>query len=141
MFPYVCLATMPLFCEENWPRKLVRFFWRSEDNITPSKACIYPEDVNKNRKTEDHLPTKITWKHRLVVVLLLSHCGLQAFLPYSHFITKVGNSQHNQLSSHHQLIRSCCKLPYIFLSYFSVGLSMIPLFALNIMMTSTLWQL
>nr|XP_012134614.1 PREDICTED: vitamin K-dependent gamma-carboxylase [Megachile rotundata] len=26
MFPYVCLATMPLFCSTDWPRRLVSFF-------------------------------------------------------------------------------------------------------------------
>lgn len=25
MFPYVCLATMPLFCEANWPRKYIAY--------------------------------------------------------------------------------------------------------------------
>jgi hypothetical protein len=32
---------------------------------------------------------QIGWKHKLVGFLLISHIGLQAFLPYSHFITKV----------------------------------------------------
>lgn len=88
MFPYVCLATMPLFCEENWPRKLFGIFWNHETNISVSKACIYPPEVNKTKNKDEQLPIKVTWKHRLVVILLLSHCGLQAFLPYSHFITK-----------------------------------------------------
>lgn len=29
MFPYVCLATMPLFCRVDWPRRLGHYFnWR-----------------------------------------------------------------------------------------------------------------
>lgn len=28
MFPYVCLATMPLFCKPNWPRRLGFFLKR-----------------------------------------------------------------------------------------------------------------
>lgn len=26
MFPYVCLATMPIFCNADWPRRLVSYF-------------------------------------------------------------------------------------------------------------------
>lgn len=89
MFPYVCLATMPLFCEENWPRKLTSTFWKFENNISPSKYCIYPAEVNKKKTKEEQLPTEVTWKHRIVVILLMSHCGLQTFLPYSHSVTKV----------------------------------------------------
>lgn len=95
MFPYVCLATMPLFCEENWPRKLVGKFRHCKSNISTNKSCIYSPKVNKDRKKEHRLPVKVTWKHRLVVVLLLTHCGLQAFLPYSHFITKVSSHLRN----------------------------------------------
>jgi hypothetical protein len=37
-----------------------------------------------------HKPNfKTGWKHKLVGFLLISHIGLQLFLPYSHFITKV----------------------------------------------------
>lgn len=97
MFPYVCLATMPLFCEETWPKKLMRIFFKSEPNILPNNTCIYSTEDNKNRKDHEKLPEKVTWKHRLVTVLLLTHCGLQAFLPYSHFITKVWNSYFVQI--------------------------------------------
>lgn len=27
MFPYVCLATMPLFCHNDWPRRLWGRLW------------------------------------------------------------------------------------------------------------------
>lgn len=94
MFPYVCLATMPLFCSVSWPRKLISTFTKD----APSKpgrstSCLYEaEKDKKNILKEDiqpDLPTHINWKHTLVVCLLLSHCGLQVFLPYSHFITQV----------------------------------------------------
>jgi len=29
MFPYVCLATMPLFCRVDWPRRLGLYFRRN----------------------------------------------------------------------------------------------------------------
>lgn len=100
MFPYVCLATMPLFCSNNWPKKIINKF---QVNILKQKtlyytkshaslSCIYDPRAVKQRcngMTELSLPTKTTWKHKLTVSLLITHCGLQVFLPYSHFITKV----------------------------------------------------
>lgn len=89
MFPYVCLATMPLFCEENWPRKVKFYFSKKESaQPIPSTSCIYTKAYVKEHRYL-HLQSNITWKHKFVVALLICHCGLQAFLPYSHFITKV----------------------------------------------------
>ncbi|CAL7951877.1 unnamed protein product [Xylocopa violacea] len=44
MFPYVCLATMPLFCSPEWPRKLVSFLKRN---------CVAPFLAN-DRSTKSH---------------------------------------------------------------------------------------
>lgn len=86
MFPYVCIATMPLFCNEDWPRRLKRFFTRrTSEEPLPSSCCIYTQNSYMNC----NLNRRVTWKHRLVLVLLICHCSLQVFLPYSHFITKV----------------------------------------------------
>ncbi|CAG9853874.1 unnamed protein product [Phyllotreta striolata] len=82
MFPYVCLATMPLFCEENWPKKIISFFARRES---------IPDEKRRNSKSENKR-FKPKLKHKLVVAWLLCHCGLQGFLPYSHFITKGYNN-------------------------------------------------
>lgn len=87
MFPYVCLATMPLFCKETWPKNILKVFCNVEE-AKPSNKCIYTEREQSKYKNIN-LPKNISWKHRLVVSLLLSHCGLQTFMPYSHFITKV----------------------------------------------------
>ncbi|KAL3281325.1 hypothetical protein HHI36_004536 [Cryptolaemus montrouzieri] len=81
MFPYVCLATMPLFCEENWPQKLMN--------------CIKTTENGKNvvcSKEKTDTKQNITWKHRMVVCLLLGHCVLQTVLPFSHSITKGYNN-------------------------------------------------
>lgn len=88
MFPYVCLATMPLFCAETWPRRIQSLFTRSNTDPSPSPNCIYSNnkmDLHKGQTLEKN----VKWKHRLVAALLICHCGLQMFLPYSHFITKV----------------------------------------------------
>ncbi|XP_076754527.1 gamma-glutamyl carboxylase isoform X2 [Xylocopa sonorina] len=50
MFPYVCLATMPLFCSPDWPRKLVSFLKRN---------CAVPFVVN-NQNVKDHDDTSTT---------------------------------------------------------------------------------
>lgn len=34
MFPYVCLATMPLFCNVDWPRKIMAWFTGSSIYVT-----------------------------------------------------------------------------------------------------------
>jgi hypothetical protein len=149
MFPYVCLATMPIFCDANWPRKILNIFSVSKSTVKDKdkdnkrttsllppgkntgcefgiKMCInftwnlgytlmitvlhpvfhFGDDYfvcfidasgrilfteEKVKKLKD-IPThtlKIGWKHNLVGFLLISHIGLQTFLPYSHFITKV----------------------------------------------------
>ncbi|EFA03079.2 vitamin K-dependent gamma-carboxylase isoform X3 [Tribolium castaneum] len=92
MFPYVCLATMPLFCTETWPRRLQSIFFKKVNyRVEPSPVCVYTR-----QQSEDYhdlqLPHEINWKHKLVVGLLLTHCGLQCFLPYSHFITQGYNN-------------------------------------------------
>ncbi|KAG5894578.1 hypothetical protein JTB14_021558 [Gonioctena quinquepunctata] len=96
MFPYVCLATMPLFCKESWPRKIQSLFTRENLEASPSPSCIYPKGQMKNGDNTE-LHREVNWKHKLVVTLLICHCGLQAFLPYSHFITKGYNNWTNGL--------------------------------------------
>lgn len=42
MFPYVCLATMPIFCDANWPRKITKIFSLSKSavkNTDQDKKC------------------------------------------------------------------------------------------------------
>ncbi|XP_060517290.1 vitamin K-dependent gamma-carboxylase isoform X2 [Cylas formicarius] len=95
MFPYVCLATMPLFCNENWPRRFLHIFSDANSQVLPSKACIYHKNdpASKNRQ----LQTNPTYRHKTVVGILLVHCVLQIFLPYSHFVTKGYNNWTNGL--------------------------------------------
>lgn len=94
MFPYVCLATMPLFCSESWPRKIEKKIFGSKNlDLKANSGCLYPEDeIKMYKKSKVFLHNKATWKHNFVVGLLMTHCALQAFLPYSHFITKGYNN-------------------------------------------------
>lgn len=108
MFPYVCLATMFLFLEPNWPRKINP--WKNSTEImskniknkkflkscgkTQSKNNIKSvNQVEKRRKisfSDKSVKGEMQkFKKRIVLVVLLFHFLLQLFLPYSHFITKV----------------------------------------------------
>ncbi|KAK9870664.1 hypothetical protein WA026_008226 [Henosepilachna vigintioctopunctata] len=82
MFPYVCLATMPLFCQENWPSRLRNFFTGEE--LKKSQRKRSSETV--------YAKIDINWKKRMVLCLLLSHCVIQTVLPFSHSITKGYNN-------------------------------------------------
>lgn len=111
MFPYVCLATMPLFCNVDWPRTLCSSIKRQRDALLSKcvqtiknylqNATNNPENENKyddsspvaktvdDIKIKDNQLEKVTKKQKFVVSMLLIHIALQFFLPYSHFITKV----------------------------------------------------
>ncbi|XP_067011234.2 vitamin K-dependent gamma-carboxylase [Anabrus simplex] len=114
MFAYVCLVTLPLFSHVDWPRKLLAKILMKEVEypvFVKNESCIYKpaissmgKDNGQNNGTEKlkaksdlNSESKLTWKHHLVVILLLSHVGVQAFLPYSHFITKGYNNWTNGL--------------------------------------------
>ncbi|XP_076269277.1 gamma-glutamyl carboxylase [Rhynchophorus ferrugineus] len=88
MFPYVCLATLPLFCKEDWPRKIWHFLLR--------KSCNTKE-TTKEVSSATTKPQMITKKQKLVVGCLFLHMFLQIFLPYSHFITQGFNTWTNGL--------------------------------------------
>jgi hypothetical protein len=44
MFPYVCIVTMPIFCDANWPRKMFKIF-----SVSPS--------ADQDKKSTSPLPT------------------------------------------------------------------------------------
>ncbi|XP_028048732.2 vitamin K-dependent gamma-carboxylase isoform X2 [Monomorium pharaonis] len=49
MFPYVCLATMPLFCRVDWPRRLGLYFKRKQ-KISPINTIS--SDANSVKETD-----------------------------------------------------------------------------------------
>ncbi|KAJ8947431.1 hypothetical protein NQ318_009637, partial [Aromia moschata] len=72
-------------------QKILGIFTKANLEPSPSHSCIYPDETAKEHK-DLALQKDVTWKHRLVAALLICHCGLQMFLPYSHFITKGYNN-------------------------------------------------
>ncbi|XP_026195617.1 vitamin K-dependent gamma-carboxylase [Anabas testudineus] len=109
MFPYTMLATSPLFCYPDWPR---RFFARfpaflrgalpfTTCDLQPSTSCVYPEIENTSTERQETPPVaktpKLRLRHKLGAIFTVLYIIEQFFLPYSHFITQGYNNWTNGL--------------------------------------------
>ena len=126
MFPWVCMATMPLFYPFDWPKMIITHAEKTsltvkggirnylnkfkctvnicqrnitklpEKNIATEEKTVcdsknvfkndiahFVEEVNKEANSTNGNMKKTT------LALIIFHVVAQAFLPYSHFITKV----------------------------------------------------
>ncbi|XP_044518981.1 vitamin K-dependent gamma-carboxylase [Gracilinanus agilis] len=97
MFPFVMLASSPLFCSPDWPRRLVsclpqrlRGLLPATADAQPSLSCVY----KRSRAKGSH---RTRLRHRLGAVFTLLYLVEQLFLPYSHFITQGYNNWTNGL--------------------------------------------
>ncbi|KAM4747726.1 vitamin K-dependent gamma-carboxylase [Rhinophrynus dorsalis] len=97
MFSYTMLATSPLFCYPDWPRRLVAklpccLHWFLPQTQPPqeSSECVYPGRRGK-------AATKPGFWHKLGAVFTVFYIMEQLFLPYSHFITQGYNNWTNGL--------------------------------------------
>ncbi|KAL5019128.1 hypothetical protein ScPMuIL_004850 [Solemya velum] len=114
MFPWVMLATLPLFCYPGWPRPLFRRLPKCLGPILPldgesqtSLHCLYPKSqVKPEEVNEKPMATamgrvtpqvKPSCYHVTSTLLTLIYICLQCFLPYSHGITKGYNNWTNGL--------------------------------------------
>ncbi|GJQ87061.1 GC [Trypoxylus dichotomus] len=101
MFPYVCLATMPIFCEFDWPKRCMNKVCRGIDMVNGGNnavTCKRPASTSGGGKGGDgNARSRIGFREKLLSGLILTYCGLQGFLPYSHFITKGYNNWTNGL--------------------------------------------
>lgn len=106
MFSYTMLATSPIFCYPDWPR---RFFGRfplalrpvlplTEPAPQPSTSCLYAELAavetapGAGEGAEPPAvsrPVKPTRRHTFGALFTLLYLTEQFFMPYSHFITQV----------------------------------------------------
>ncbi|XP_011879676.1 PREDICTED: vitamin K-dependent gamma-carboxylase isoform X2 [Vollenhovia emeryi] len=50
MFPYVCLATMPLFCRVDWPRRLRLYFRRKQKVLSVNTNTIDASETDSQAK-------------------------------------------------------------------------------------------
>ncbi|XP_052750456.1 vitamin K-dependent gamma-carboxylase [Galleria mellonella] len=158
MFPWVCLATMPLYYSFNWPKELMTRFNKhlmtirgqcsilleveenckdetnntknaderrtmekiveelkgnvlgstditeeTDSNIMKTEAenneChpIADDNEEQNASSEIPLHCKINTRQRITMYIIIFHVLSQAFLPFSHFITKGYNNWTNGL--------------------------------------------
>ncbi|XP_073444668.1 vitamin K-dependent gamma-carboxylase [Dendrobates tinctorius] len=95
MFSYTMLATSPLFCYPDWPRRLVSKFprclhWGLPHTKPPQKSseCVYPGQKGK---------ASTGLRHKLGAIFTVIYIVEQLFLPYSHFITQGYNNWTNGL--------------------------------------------
>ncbi|XP_048876489.1 vitamin K-dependent gamma-carboxylase isoform X1 [Brienomyrus brachyistius] len=109
MFSYTMLATTPLFCYPDWPR---RFFARFPEFLgpllppvapppQPSVSCVYrpPQAASSDCQTPPSAttPSRPGLKHKLGTLFTLLYVAEQFFMPYSHFITQGYNNWTNGL--------------------------------------------
>ncbi|XP_051540090.1 vitamin K-dependent gamma-carboxylase [Myxocyprinus asiaticus] len=109
MFSYTMLATSPLFCYPDWPR---RFFGRFPEFLqpvlplvspppSPSSSCVYPNlPSGSGEQDEGNAAPKTStpsFKHKLGAIFTILYIAEQLFLPYSHFITQGYNNWTNGL--------------------------------------------
>uniref|UniRef100_A0A8C8DTX7 Vitamin K-dependent gamma-carboxylase n=1 Tax=Oryzias sinensis TaxID=183150 RepID=A0A8C8DTX7_9TELE len=107
MFSYTMLATSPLFCYPDWPR---RFFARFPSFLSsvlpltsaesqPSSSCVYKEVLSAEGQETPTAPkaSKLRFKHKLAAIFTIVYIAEQFFLPYSHFITQGYNNWTNGL--------------------------------------------
>ncbi|KAM9311970.1 vitamin K-dependent gamma-carboxylase [Gastrophryne carolinensis] len=97
MFSYTMLATSPLFCYPDWPKRLVSKFPRCLQRVLPhtqppqkSPACVYPGQRSKGA-------SQFSLRHKFGAFFTVIYILEQLFLPYSHFITQGYNNWTNGL--------------------------------------------
>lgn len=92
MFPWLCLVELPLFYSFSWPRIFKKKIFGQ--NLSPPSTAD-ARKPKKSAKTKEKEGFLTVLKKKIVITLLLLYCVIQAFLPYSHFITKGYNNWTN----------------------------------------------
>lgn len=89
MFPYVMLASSPLFCSPEWPRKLVAHCPKRLQELLPLRTAPQPSASCVYKRSRAKGGQKPGLRHRLGAAFTLLYLLEQLFLPYSHFLTQV----------------------------------------------------
>ncbi|XP_036385737.1 vitamin K-dependent gamma-carboxylase [Megalops cyprinoides] len=109
MFAYTMLATSPLFCYPDWPRRFFGHFPACLGAILPltgpapqpSTSCVYTQTPPTPADTQEapsvSKPSKPGYRHKLGTLFTLLYLSEQFFMPYSHFITQGYNNWTNGL--------------------------------------------
>uniref|UniRef100_A0A8C5KLC0 Gamma-glutamyl carboxylase n=1 Tax=Jaculus jaculus TaxID=51337 RepID=A0A8C5KLC0_JACJA len=97
MFPYVMLASSPLFCSPEWPRKLVSHCPQKLQELLPLQTAPQPSDSCMYKRNRAKGGQKPGLRHQLGTAFTLFYLLEQLFLPYSHFLTQGYNNWTNGL--------------------------------------------
>lgn len=94
MFPYVCLATMPVFCSEDWPKKLLnRAPVALLRQLSPSSGSS--NNSSQVNSADNNNDAKSTDKGGFFLIAL--YVTVQLVLPWTHGITQGYNNWTNGL--------------------------------------------
>jgi len=107
------IATIPIFFHKYWLRKFVnrcapKWLYK-EEPLQYSSSCLYSKEDIKPEESKDqslkskissansvkNAPVKSKFRHKFFTIFALLYLSEQAFLPYSHFITKGYNNWTN----------------------------------------------
>ncbi|XP_006900454.1 PREDICTED: vitamin K-dependent gamma-carboxylase [Elephantulus edwardii] len=97
MFSYVMLASSPLFCSPEWPRKLVSHCPKRLQELLPLRAAPQPSVSCVYKRSRAKGGQKLRLRHQLGAAFTLLYLLEQLFLPYSHFLTQGYNNWTNGL--------------------------------------------
>ncbi|XP_032099435.1 vitamin K-dependent gamma-carboxylase isoform X4 [Sapajus apella] len=97
MFSYVMLASSPLFCSPEWPRRLVSYCPQRLQELLPLKAAPQPSVSCVYKRSRAKGGQKPGLRHQLGAAFTLLYLLEQLFLPYSHFLTQGYNNWTNGL--------------------------------------------
>lgn len=89
MFSYTMMATLPLFCYPDWPRRLIP--WRTSQPLQSNNHCVYSKEAAKSQvvpPVSAVAPTTPSCHHKLFSCITLLYISSQVALPYSHGVTK-----------------------------------------------------
>lgn len=82
MFPYVCLATLPVFCDYDWPKRWILRCPGLLRKCLPDSANSVAQGTEKQAKSS-----------RFKVFLMGFYVTTQLVLPWSHSVTQVKMSE------------------------------------------------
>ncbi|XP_062995082.1 vitamin K-dependent gamma-carboxylase isoform X1 [Elgaria multicarinata webbii] len=101
MFSYTMLATSPLFCYPDWPRRLIARFPACSQRLLPlselpqpSQECVYAE---AGQQRPGRAAQRLGLRQKLGALFTVLYVLEQFFLPYSHFLTQGYNNWTNGL--------------------------------------------
>ena len=96
MFPYMCMALLPIFCKPSWPKHIIRCFPKLLRKCLPSVAeplvnitCNIDSDSSAVKEKLYKQKSSKCFMTMVKYVFVSFYIVVQLVLPFSHSITKV----------------------------------------------------